>query len=63
MKKSRPTKKRTIDVREDDVTVIQIEADEPLIEFYKKETGRSRVSSKGLSEFCSNLIRHFHLRH
>jgi hypothetical protein len=62
MKKSRPTKKRTIDVREDDVTVIQIEADKPLIEFYKKETGRSRVSVKGLSDFCSNLIRHFHQR-
>ena len=54
MKKS--TKKRIIKIREDDVTVVEIEIDKPFIEFYKKETGRSCVSEKGLSKFINNLI-------
>lgn len=50
------SKKRVIDVREDDVTVVQIEVEKPLIDFYKKETGRSRVTQKGLSQFIQHLV-------
>ena len=52
----RKSKKRVVEVREDDVTVVQIEIDKPFIEFYKKETGRSRVSQKGLSHFIQHLV-------
>jgi len=52
----RASKKRIVDVREDEVTVIQIEVDKPLIDFYKKETGRSRVTQKGLSQFINHLV-------
>jgi hypothetical protein len=50
------SKKRVINVREDEVTVIQIEVDKPLIDFYKKETGRSHVTEKGLSNFVNHLV-------
>lgn len=50
------SKKRIINVREDEVTVIQIEVDKPLIDFYKKETGRSHVTEKGLSNFVNHLV-------
>ncbi len=53
MKKS---KNRVVEIREDDVTVVQIEVDKPFVEFYKKETGRSRVTQKGLSQFIQHLI-------
>lgn len=53
MKKS---KHQTINIREDEMTEIQIEIDKPLIDFYKKETGRSRVTLKGLSDFINHLI-------
>lgn len=38
------------------MSVIQIEIDKPLIDFYKKETGRSRVTQKGLSNFINHLV-------
>ena len=50
-------KKRIIEIREDDMTVVQIEVDKPLIEFYKKETGLSRITQKGLSDFIQHLIK------
>jgi len=50
------SKKRIIDVRENEMSVIQIEVDRPLIDFYKKETGRSRVTQKGLSQFVQHLV-------
>jgi len=50
------SKKRVINVREDEVTVIQIEVDKPLIDYYKKETGRSHVTEKGLSNFVNHLV-------
>ena len=53
----RKQKKRMIEIKEDEVTTIQIEVDKSLIEFYKKETGHSRVSAKGLSDFINNLIK------
>ena len=52
----RKSKKRIVEVREDEVTVVQIEVDKHFIEFYKKETGRSHVSSKGLSDFINHLV-------
>ena len=52
----RASKKRIVDVREDEVTVVQIEVDKPLIDFYKKETGRSRVTQQGLSAFINHLV-------
>ena len=54
MKKS---KKKIVEVKEDDVTVVRIEIDKPFIEFYKKETGRSYVTQKGLSDFVNNLVK------
>lgn len=51
----KPTK-RIIDVREDDVTVIQVEIEKSIIDFYQKETGRKRITAKGLSQFFSNLV-------
>ena len=53
----RKLKKRTIEVNEDDLTVVEIDVDKKLIEFYKKETGRSRVTAKGLRNFVNNLIK------
>lgn len=52
----RTSKKRIVEVREDEVTVVQIEVDKSLIDFYKKETGRSRVTQKGLSDFINHLV-------
>jgi len=56
MKKST---KRIIEVREDDMTVVQIEVEKSIVDFYKKETGRKRVTAKGLSQFFNRLIQHF----
>jgi hypothetical protein len=56
MKKST---KRIIEVREDDMTVVQIEVEKSIVDFYKKETGRKRVTAKGLSQFFNRLIHHF----
>jgi hypothetical protein len=50
------SKKRVVEIREDDVTVVEIEVEKPLIDFYKKETGRSRVTQKGLSAFINHLV-------
>ena len=57
MRKSKKMPKKIVKVREDDVTVVEIEVDKPLIEFYKKETGRSRITKKGLSDFVNHLIK------
>ena len=51
------SKKRIIQIREDDVTVIEVEIEKPFIDFYKKETGRSRVTERGLSDFINNMIK------
>ena len=56
MKKST---KRIIEVRGDDATAVQIEVEKSIVDFYKKETGRKRVTSKGLSQFFNRLIHHF----
>ena len=54
------SKKRIIDVRENEMSVIQIEVDRPLIDFYKKETGRSRVTQKGLSDWINSIVKCFY---
>ena len=51
------SKKRVIKIKEDDVTVVEIEIEKSFIDFYKKETGHSRVTEKGLSAFVNNLIK------
>lgn len=57
MRKS-PTK--IADVREDGFNPIEVEVDERFIDFYKKETGRKRVTRKGLSDFINNLLTVYH---
>ena len=57
MRKSKKMPKKIVKVREDDVTVVEIEIDQAFIEKYKKETGRNRVTDKGLSSFIENLIK------
>ena len=42
---------KIVTVREDDVTVVEVEIDQSFIERYKKETGRNRITDKGLSSF------------
>jgi len=51
--------KKIIELHIDDDNVIQIEIEQPIIDFYKKETGRTRVTEKGLSDFFTNLFRLF----
>lgn len=55
-------KKFIVQIKENDVTTTEVEVDEKFIEFYKKETSHSKVTSKGLSKFLTHLIRlHCHL--
>jgi hypothetical protein len=51
--------KKIIEIIEDDSTVVKIEIEKSIIDFYKKETGRKRVTVKGLSEFFNRLIKHY----
>lgn len=53
----RKSKKVVIQIRENDETVIEVEIEKPFIDFYKKETGRSKVSAKSLSKFINNLVK------
>lgn len=50
--------KKIIEVQTED-TVVQIEINKSIIDFYKKETGRNRVTTKGLSQFFNRLISYF----
>lgn len=52
----RKSKNVVIQVREYDGTIIEIEVEKPFLDFYKKETGRSKISVKALSTFINNLI-------
>jgi hypothetical protein len=59
MKKS---KKVVIQVRNNDATITEVEVDDKFIEFYKKETSRSKATAKGLAKFLNHLINvHYHL--
>lgn len=49
-------KERIVDIREDDMSITQIVVNNYFIEFYKKETGRSHVTEKGLSNFINHLL-------
>jgi hypothetical protein len=53
------TTNRIIEIWNDDMTVVQIEIEKSIVDFYKKETGRKRVTAKGLSQFFNRLIHHF----
>jgi hypothetical protein len=49
-------KRVIIQVREYDGTVVEVEIDNNFINFYKKETGRSKISAKSLSKFINHLV-------
>jgi hypothetical protein len=49
-------KKVIVKVRENETSVVEVEVDDHFIEFYKKETGRSKVTQKGLSKFLNHLV-------
>jgi hypothetical protein len=51
--------KPIIEIRKDEVTVEQVEIEKSFIDFYKKETGRSRVTKRGLSKFLNHLLELF----
>ena len=53
-------KKRIIKVQEDEITITDLELDDNYLKFYKKETGRTHVTQKGLSKFINRLISLFH---
>jgi hypothetical protein len=50
------SKQVIIQVRENDGTIIEVEICSSIIDFYKKETGRSTVSAKSLSKFINHLV-------
>jgi hypothetical protein len=52
----KPSKPRIIQVREDDGTVVDVEVDRPLIDFYKKEKNRVKVTNRGLTKFLNHLV-------
>lgn len=54
MKKS---KKVVIQVREDDGNIVEVDVEKPFLDFYKKETGRSKISASALSKFINNLVK------
>ena len=58
MKKS---KKVVIQIREHDGTIVEIEIEKPFLDFYKKETGRSKISAKSLSTFINHLMEIHHI--
>ena len=45
-----------IQVRENDDTIVEVVVNKNFIEFYKKETGRSKISSDALSKFINHLV-------
>lgn len=52
----RKSKKVVIQVREHDGSVVEVEINQHFIDFYKSETGRSKVSAKSLSKFINHLV-------
>lgn len=49
-------KKIIIQVKEHDGSTTEVEVNKSFIDFYKKETGRSKISAKSLSSFINHLI-------
>jgi len=47
---------RIIEILNDDMTIVKVEIGKSIVDFYKKETGRKRVTAKGLSQFFNRLI-------
>ena len=50
------TKKRIVSVKEVDTTTVELEVTESFLEFYKKETGHTHVTQKGLAKFINHLV-------
>jgi hypothetical protein len=55
MKKS---PKKFLEIKDDD-TIVSIEIEKSIVDFYKKETGRQHVTTKGLSQYFNRLIKYF----
>ena len=53
------TKKPLITQIEEDGVVVEIELSTQFLEFYKKETGHSNVTKKGVSKFLNRLIQSY----
>jgi hypothetical protein len=49
-------KKLIVKVKEEDDIFTEIEVDDQLVDFYKKETHRSIVTLKGISKFINRLV-------
>jgi hypothetical protein len=49
-------KKRIVKVQEDETTIVELELAQHFLEFYKKETGHSKITQKGLSKFVNHLV-------
>jgi hypothetical protein len=50
------SKQVIIQVRKNDGSIIEVKIINNFINFYEKETGRSKVSAKSLSKFINHLI-------
>lgn len=53
----RMKKKPILTQVEDEGVIIEIELPSRFIDFYKKETGHSNITKKGIAKFLNNLIR------
>lgn len=49
-------KKIVIQVHEQDGATTEVEIDKHFLDFYKKETGRNKISARALSKFIDHLV-------
>ncbi len=54
--------KLTVTHIEEDGTTVEIELSTEFLSFYKKETGHSHVTKKGVTRFLNNLIKTYQVR-
>ena len=47
----------TTAVVEEDGNIVEIELSQQFLEFYKKETGHSSITKKGITRFLNRLIK------
>ncbi len=47
----------TTQIQEEDGVVVEIELSTQFLDFYKKETGHSNITKKGVAKFLNNLIK------
>jgi hypothetical protein len=46
-------------VENDDGVIVEIELPTSFLNFYKKETGHSNITKKGVTRFLNNLIKQY----